>query len=464
MRYAHAFAHCKGSLSAWIVLLACALCAAQGCDSTEDTGNADATGDGTGQGEPIVLSGVLQGDRTFASGERYILNDIVYIALGTLTIEPGVTVYGRPGSALVITRSGRINAVGTADAPIVFTSAAGLDSAGTARKAGDWGGVSMLGSARVNTDAGASTVDGLDADERYGSYGGTEEDHNCGTLQYARVEFAGAKISEFLGFNGLTVAGCGSATTLDHIQVHAAAEDGIEFLGGNANLAYSLVTGTLEDSIDFSLGWEGKVQFLVIQQPAELGGEGIEGDNNEDKHDATPRSNPVIYNATLIGSHSAGGEQRGLLLRRGATGTLANSVVMGFPNEAFDFRDTSTTDQVAAGTLSIKSTLFYDVGPDGKTATNNDADEDGDDDAGYEEGVYIQAPTRSNVFEQDPKLPSPYATPPQLIPPADSPAATAGAPLPTADAFFKADGSTYLGAFKPGGTDWTAGWTAYPTE
>ena len=82
--------------------MACALCAMQGCDNTEDTNTADATGDGTGQGEPIELSGVLQGDRTFASGERYVLKDIVYISLGILTIEPGVTIYGEPGSALVM--------------------------------------------------------------------------------------------------------------------------------------------------------------------------------------------------------------------------------------------------------------------------------------------------------------------------------------------------------------------------
>ncbi len=47
---------------------------------------------------------------------------------------------------------------------------------------------------------------------------------------------------------------------------------------------------------------------------------------------------------------------------------------------------------------------------------------------------------------------------PNFVPPAASPAATGAATNP--GGFFEA--ADYYGAFEPGGTDWTAGWTAYP--
>jgi hypothetical protein len=73
-------------------------------------------------------------DTTWAVADSpIILNDIVYVTGGaTLTIEPGVIVRGQPRTdtstfnpgALVITDSGRINAVGEPSNPIIFTTAA----------------------------------------------------------------------------------------------------------------------------------------------------------------------------------------------------------------------------------------------------------------------------------------------------------------------------------------------------
>ena len=49
---------------------------------------------------------------------------------------------------------------------------------------------------------------------------------------------------------------------------------------------------------------------------------------------------------------------------------------------------------------------------------------------------------------------------PGFVPAAGSMAADLGGPVHEG-AFFDAS-ATYVGAFEPGGTDWTAGWTAYP--
>ncbi|MGB1556989.1 MAG: hypothetical protein ACPHCJ_04330, partial [Oceanococcaceae bacterium] len=93
-----------------------------------------------------VASHVQQNTR-WEAGNTYVLEGITFVEPGAkLTIDAGVTVKGKPGSALVVTRGASIFARGSADAPIVFTSS---KAEGT-RSAGDWGGVVLLGDAPLN--------------------------------------------------------------------------------------------------------------------------------------------------------------------------------------------------------------------------------------------------------------------------------------------------------------------------
>ena len=50
--------------------------------------------------------------------------------------------------------------------------------------------------------------------------------------------------------------------------------------GGTVNLQHVLVTGAADDSVDWDWGWNGKVQFAIIQQHGDVGDNGFEGDNN----------------------------------------------------------------------------------------------------------------------------------------------------------------------------------------
>jgi hypothetical protein len=72
---------------------------------------------------------------------------------------------------LVITQGARIDAVGTPDAPIVFTSS----KTPGMRARGDWGGLLMLGGARINAMGGHNNVEGLPITESRGTYGGTDQ-------------------------------------------------------------------------------------------------------------------------------------------------------------------------------------------------------------------------------------------------------------------------------------------------
>ena len=97
------------------------------------------------------------------------------------------------------------------------------------------------------------------------TYGGCNDDDNSGVLQYARVEYAGFKFTPTNELNGLALYGVGRGTTIDHIQVHAGLDDGIEFFGGTVNAKYLYLTANSDDQFDFTESFSGNVQFVIAQ-------------------------------------------------------------------------------------------------------------------------------------------------------------------------------------------------------
>ena len=70
------------------------------------------------------------------------------------------------------------------------------------------------------------------------------------------------------GPNGLTLGGVGSATDIDHVEVYANADDGIEFFGGTVNTSHLVAAFCQDDSFDIDQGYSGTNQFwFAIQDP-----------------------------------------------------------------------------------------------------------------------------------------------------------------------------------------------------
>src|SRR6185312_8564631 len=129
----------------------------------------------------------------------YTLKGFIHVTNGArLTILPGTVIKGdfnTAGSALYVNRGAKIQAVGTADAPIVFTSSRAAGS----RQPGDWAGVIIVGNAPMNR-TGVVVLDGTGSDGATQTSGknyqlvysgGISPTDNSGTLSYVRVEFAG---------------------------------------------------------------------------------------------------------------------------------------------------------------------------------------------------------------------------------------------------------------------------------
>ncbi len=266
-------------------------------------------------------------NQTFGADSIWYLENLVFIGddttagAVTLTIEAGTLIKGissvTPGT-LVITRNSKIMAEGTKAKPIIMTSALPRGSRG----AGDWGGLVINGNAQLNVEGGTAQGEG-----NSGTYGGGSDpvnDESSGTLKYVRVEFAGRVFTSEDELNGIAFQAVGSGTTVDYIQVHQNKDDGVEFFGGAVNVSHVVLTGNQDDSLDWTSGWIGKADHVVIQQYPGTGDRLIEADNLEDANDATPRSNPTLTNFTMVGSDSS---SKGCTFRRGTSVTLKNSII-----------------------------------------------------------------------------------------------------------------------------------------
>lgn len=433
-------------------------------DTTDDTttGDSGITGDPCGpdavDGVATVTGEILE-DTTWSADCTYVLRAGVFVGGAdqlpvdddrvTLTIEAGTRIVGEASSVgmLVINRGGRIMAEGTESDPIVMTSS----RAAGERARGDWGGLIINGNATINCDR-----TGFQADDfcegvgegGTGAYGGETDGDDSGTLTYVRVEYAGALISADNELNGIALQGVGSGTTIDYVQVHKPADDGVELFGGTANIKHVVVTEAGDDLLDWTDGWTGLGQFIVLQSSADAAGDqGIEADNNDDNNDFSPRSDPTLSNMTIIGSPDNEINDIGILLREGTVGSIWNTQVVGFNSACLDIDNNVTfTQGITNGGISLQHVILdcdTIVAPDkGEPATP------GAILSWFESGTGNVA--KQGASDLDPDANAANLTAPQFD------TTITGGTIP-ADSFF--DETSVIGAV--GSDDWTTGWTSY---
>jgi len=120
--------------------------------------------------------------------------------------------------------------------------------------------------------------------------------------------------------NGITLAGVGSGTTVDYVQVHNSSDDGIEFFGGGVNATHLVLTGADDDSLDTDNGYNGSLQFVIVKQRAAGGDNMVEASSVAG---ISPPSDAKVSNFTFLGE--AGGNA--FRLNTGTVGTYVNGVV-----------------------------------------------------------------------------------------------------------------------------------------
>ncbi len=410
---------------------------------------------------------------TWTNDFTYVLTNRVFVNDGqTLTIEPGTVIKGNPGlresaTALVVARGGRIMAEGTAADPIVFTSVAdNLADPDDEPGAGSWGGVIILGSARTNTTPSELQIEGIPTTEPRARYGGSDDADDSGVFRYVSIRYGGSEIGAGNEINGLTFGSVGSGTTVDHVEVFANQDDGIEFFGGSVNTRYMVVAFVGDDGFDTDQGYRGMGQFWLSIQAADNGENGSEmdgGDADLGGEGSTPFSQPIIWNATYIGSGDASTNSslgRGINIRDNSAASYYRSYFQGFTRglavEDLDGNAADSRQRLENGDMTLRDLLWG--------AFTNDETEQGTEGVLNEpEDVAPQAfvldylnANASRFTGTTSGITSVNAARTSINPTATGPALTNLGAAPTNSFFTNA---SCIGAVCPG-DNWLEGWTA----
>ncbi|HZJ19053.1 MAG TPA: multidrug transporter [Pricia sp.] len=342
-------------------------------NTTNNTGGGTGGGGGGAGGETISLSGTYAEDLVLDIANDYIVDGPMIMEAGTtLTIPAGMTIKAEPTGSdvyIAITQGARIVAEGNQDAPIIFTS--NSDNP----RAGDWGGLILLGKAPINSVAGSATstseIAGL-------PYGGSAADDDSGILRYVRVQYSGGSADGQSENNAFSFYGVGNGTVVEYVQAFEGKDDGFEFFGGTVNASFVSVLNAQDDSVDWTEGFTGTLTDVYIEHNGTSWDKGIEADgyNSDIGNNSNPLffSAPNLTNVTIIGKGSDNTVQDGtavelgsyeaVRLRVGTAGIFTNILIQGF-GEAFDLdgdtADNPTGQQVLDDALQLIDITFTDV-------------------------------------------------------------------------------------------------------
>lgn len=349
---------------------------------------------------------------------------------------------------LVVPKNAQIIAEGTASQPIVFTS----DKAPGQRKAGDFGGIILLGNAPINQDPSKTVIEGLPQPINVDiTYGGSKPADNSGILKYVRIEFAGYNLNENNEINGLTCGGVGNGTTLENIQVSWGRDDAFEFFGGTVNAKYLVALSNDDDDFDFDFGYSGTIQYaLSLKDPnstfstssGKTDSNGLESDNNGKGEKVDPTTRPNLKNFTFIGIQNPviakNNLKYGNRWRRATSMNITNSIIAGYDTGA-SFENITTTQAVFSNNvIHAYSKAFNGTAPGtgNLTGVSNNA------------GSYLKLVGGNNIFYVTAGSGTTNYNVAHLRPSNGSPAYGNGS-------------TTFKGAFHPSRAPWTAGWTQF---
>ena len=454
--------------------LALAFTAACSSDSVVDPD------DGGGSGpKAATLTGNIATSRTLSADTVYTLSGYVKVQAGaTLTIPAGTKIIGDTtvaGSSLWILRGAKILAQGTANNPIVFTSARAVGN----RRPGDWGGIIIVGNARINRTANPVFTEGpSNVAENYA--GGTDDNDNSGVLRYVRIEFAGYDVSNGQGqeLNSLSLYAVGRGTTLEYVESLAGLDDSFEWFGGSVDGRYLVSYEAGDDHFDWTEGYNGRNQFLIALQSTTItprpgtgtlatDPRGFEGDGCENtKPGCTyanqPLSRPVFANFTVVGPGPgvfAPADGNGAVIRRGSAATLVNGIIGRWPLYGISIRDAETNALRGLDSVMVRNVILSDNSANFEPAGTNFGQL-----LNVAANNIIQPAGAAALFS------SAATSSLDWMPAASSAARTGGlasfigTPIAARVTVFfcgSMNGTANFGAQDPAGARWWQGWTAY---
>jgi len=273
-----------------------------------------------------ILNGSVDEDMTLDANTSYQLSGILSVESGvTLTIPAGTEIVADPdlddsdatNVYIVVQKGGDIEINGTASAPVIMRSSNG--------QAGSWGGLIIAGN--------AETTEGSDATAEVGGilYGGSDAADDSGSINYLVLSDAGAQINSESQFNGLSLYGVGSGTSIMNVALINGADDGVEFFGGSVNATNLYLENNEDDAVDWTEGWNGTIDNVYVLHTIGNFSTAIEADG-EDKQ-------PTINNFTAVSTKGG----TALQFKKNSGATINGLSLNGYDNSV-DIPDDTRTD------------------------------------------------------------------------------------------------------------------------
>lgn len=281
-----------------------------------------------------------------------------------------------------INRGSRIIADGTRNKPIIISAVKDLrDNQATLSDRGLWGGLVINGNGLTNkcTDADRQATANnphnchVTTEGRPSTYGGTNNAESSGVLRYVQVRHGGFEVVDGDELNAITLNGVGSGTTFEYVQTYTSLDDGFEMFGGAVNMKYIVAVNVGDDSIDYSEGWKGDIQFALIVHTSG-GNRCVEADNTGSRFpdDLQPFTKGRISNMTCITSNvdsnegtapSAKGDSEGSLYREGVYFEEYNSIITSnatgmASNECFEVESAQSIAGMQSGISRASGNVY----------------------------------------------------------------------------------------------------------
>jgi hypothetical protein len=273
----------------------------------------------------------------------------------TLTVEPGVILYATGSSFLVANRGNRLNAEGTAERPIIWTSRDNILGLANDNSDQQWGGVVLLGRAPVsdcrtgvfNTaaspNANPTCESQLEGAAVATPYGGSNAADNSGVFRFNQIRFSGFELAPNNELQALTTGGAGSGTVIENVMSFNSSDDGLEFFGGGFNTRNWAIIGASDDSVDVDTGAIINMDTVIAVQRSTTGDRIIELDSpnvaDRTPSNALPQTRLQVNNFTFV---VRDGSPQVIQARGGAALGLTNGVINAGTNHCFQIDGTDT--------------------------------------------------------------------------------------------------------------------------
>ncbi|ALO47035.1 hypothetical protein [Pseudohongiella spirulinae] len=323
-------------------------------------------------GEDVNANAAAQGVRIPQDGEG-----------PELTLAPGTKLaFFNSEDYIRINRGSRIIADGTRSKPIIMSGVKDLrDNQATESDRGLWGGLVINGNGLTNkcTDADRQPTANnphnchVTTEGRPSTYGGINNAESSGVLRYLQVRHAGFEVVDGDELNAITFNGVGSGTTVEYVQTYTSLDDGFEMFGGAVDMKRIVAVNVGDDSIDYSEGWQGDIQFALVVHTSGAN-RCIEADNtgSSQPDDLQPFTKGRVSNMTCITSNvdtntgtapSAKGDSEGSLYREGVYFEEYNSIITSnasgmASNECFEVESTQAIAGINSGISAASGNVY----------------------------------------------------------------------------------------------------------